>query len=192
MSNVVITDGRSTNTVKVSSDNLLHVQARTETQQEHAVGVGLAFNINPGDFSLTGTSSSTLLYIKNTGDNDIVVPEVVWILAETDGTFGSWLVETVLNPTATSFSTAETPVNLRAGSPNALSATVYKGAYAATVTGGTVAVQSRLNANGRLPIQVPISLPKGASMALRVTAPGSTTAAKVQVAARVFERTTDA
>jgi hypothetical protein len=191
----IIKDGLTGSTTKVTADNLLQVQARTETQEDHEVELGNAFNLNTGDVSLTGVASSSLLYIKNTSSTQtIVIPASIWLLAETDGTFGSWLAEVIANPTGgtlISTATALTPVNRRIGDSGILPATAYLGSYGLTATGGTTVYSSRFNSNGRFVVAVKLELPPQQSLALRITPPGSTTAAKVQLALAPYIRTSE-
>lgn len=192
MPNTSIQDGKGTGSrAAVTTDNRLQVAARTETLTEHEVERGNAYNINTGTVAFTGTSSSALVYLENTGTNNIFVSSLIYLLGTTDGTFGEWQVEVLRNPTGISTSTALTPHNKNFGSNNSLSATCTKGAYAATLTGGTVAVDSIFPSSGRFSLPIEIELPKGASLGVRVTAPTGTTSANVQVAISAVERTVD-
>lgn len=192
MADVRIRDGKGSSTVaQVTSDNRVQVAARMETYAQHENELGRAFNISTGTINLTGTSSSAMVYLENTGTNPISIPALIYLLGTTDGTFGEWQVEVLRNPTAISTSTALTPVNKNFSSNNTLSATCTKGAYAATFTGGTVVIDSIFPSSGRFALPVELELPTGSSIGVRITAPGSTTSANVQVAISAFERTVD-
>jgi hypothetical protein len=181
----------------VTSDNLLQVQARTESQQDHEIEQGNAYNVNPGVINLSGTTESGLIYLKNTGEDPIVVPAGIYMFASTDASSGYWRFRIVggtgLGGTLISGGTDITPVNRLMGSSDTLTATCKYGAHASTVTGGETKVESILpyTTLGRTVVGVQLEIPKGGEIALLVTAPTGNTSANVMVAIAPYVRTSD-
>lgn len=181
----------------VSDDNRLQVAARTETEELHETDFGNSYNCNSGEINFTGTTESGMLYIKNTGSDDLVVPAFIWLLGTVGGgTFGEWRLRVYRNPTTgtlISDASALTAHNKNFGSSKLLSstATIYKPtAYGKTVTNGDVAILTMVTSSGRFVVPIQVVLPTGASLAMTVEAPAGTTDADVAVAIAPFIKTT--
>lgn len=178
----------------VTTDNQLQVASRMETQEAHETELGNAYNINPGTINLTSANASALLYLKNTGDNPLKITTSITLLGTSTNGSGDWQVEVLRNPTAGTLlsGTAYVPLNKNFGSANTLTGTALYGAEASTVTAsdGTI-IDSLYSSSGRKTVPVSLELPKGTSVAVRVTPPTGNTSANVQVALAVFERSVD-
>lgn len=198
MSQFVIVGSNGNDPVHATSDNRLMVACRTETEEDHEVQLGNAFNFNSGELNFTGTTDSGLLYIKNTGANPIVIPAFIYLLGTTNGTFGEWRCTVIRNPTAgtlISDANAGSPVNRNFGESTdlAIYANCYvASAYGKTVTDGTTELFSMFSSSGRFVVPHRVELPTGASLAIKVQAPASTTDADVAVAIAPYIRTVDA
>lgn len=171
----VIEDGKgSSRKATVDSEGRLHVHATSEDEQHEAVEKGTSWNINTGSITLTSGNKSSLLYVRNTGEDNLYIDTFIWLLGNSTGAVATedCLVQVYRNPTAgtlISGGTVLTPSNRNYGSANILDATVLKGVEGSTITDGTVSIESIFNSSGRKVVVVPIILPTGASMAASVT-----------------------
>lgn len=193
---MTIIDGRTHSSAAVDSSNRLKTAGTTETQSEHSCELGLRYNINTGDITLTSAAKTTVLYIKNNEDDDLVIESFIYNLGATTGGTGDVKVDIYRNPTAGGIITNANAVsinqNLNFGSNNTLTVNAYKGATGETVvSGGNDAVSSRLATNtGRYVITLgSVILPKGSSIAINYTPPSSNTSQICQFAASCFLRT---
>jgi hypothetical protein len=164
----IIKDGLSGNTAAVDGSNRLDVHAVTVTETQEAIQNGDAYNINTGLITITGATESALFYLKNNEERDFIVDAIA--VGVTDGdTSDSGIVTVVKNPTSVSFSAdVDMNSNRNFGSSNTLaSSLVYKGADAATITGGSDLGIFLQNDNGRLFATVNVGIPKGRSIAIK-------------------------
>lgn len=135
-----IQDGTGTKLkVKVNSENRLLSQTINESEFDHAVGKGEAYNINTEFLTITGSSEVPLLYIKSNEDRDLVLN--AWFIG-TDANSGTAtrlsLLKIYKNPTSgtiISSGTDITPVNRNFGSNNSLECIAKKGGDGFTVSG---------------------------------------------------------
>lgn len=182
-------------TAHVTTDNLLKVASRTESQEDHEAELGNAYVVEAADVTLTTANTSSLLYIKNTGDDDIVVPNFIASLGtSTGGTFGRWTLEVVRQPTngtLISGASAATAVNRNFGSNNTLAATLFKGVEGSTITDGVVLGRAYFTAPGHYAVGLLVVLPKGTALAVRLTPPAGNTSADVTVTIAPYVRTVE-
>lgn len=191
MSSTVIKDGSGNGfTQKVDSDNRAYTYATTETNEEHSVGEGAAWNLNTLDMTLTSDTASATQYIKNTGNTDLIIQRWVAVTGPSTGgvSTDSVLVEIVRNPDSVSFSTALSPFNSNFGSNDQPEATNLKGGEGETITGGDVVIASRMAAGTRNILPVVCIVPQGTSAAIRITPPSGNTNMKVQTVIVAYER----
>lgn len=135
-----IQDGTGTKLkVRVNSENRLLSQTISESEFDHAVGKGEAYNINTEFITVTGSSEVPLLYIKSTADRDLVLN--AWFIG-TDANTGTAtrlsLFRVYKNPTSgtiISSGTDITPVNRNFGSTNEFEGIAKKGGDGFTVSG---------------------------------------------------------
>lgn len=135
-----IQDGTGTKIkVKVNTENRLLSQSISESEFDHAVGKGEAYNINTEFLTITGSSEVPLLYIKSTDDRDLVLN--AWFIG-TDANSGTAtrlsLLKVYKNPTSGTIISSGTdinPVNRNFGSSNSFEGIAKKGGDGFTVSG---------------------------------------------------------
>lgn len=160
------------NSAKVDNNKRLHVQAITETEAVQAAELGDSYNLNTGLLSVTG--DATLVYIKNNEDQDLIVEAIA--LGSFEGITHSDdpYITLVRNPTAGDLISDATAISMNQnrnfGSTKTLTADVYKGKVSGTVTGGNDAAILQVNPATRSFYQIDFILPKGSSMAIKLTA----------------------
>lgn len=187
-----IADGRSSETAEVSS-NRLSVQSVSQDESKLAAVNGDAYNINTGTVTLTNATKTPVLFVKNTGDVDLVIDTVFYILGASTAGTGNAYIELVRNPTAGTIVSGavnvDMNVNRNFGSNNTISADAYKGATGITMTGGTDALGSITVANTTIAVAAgAIILKKGSTVGVNVTAPTGNTSMPVQVALSIYEK----
>lgn len=183
---------------KVTNDNRLSTAAITETEAVLAASKGERFNLNTGTITLTSANNTTLMYIQNQEDSDLVLQSVVYLLGNSTGGSGNATFNIIRNPTAGGIITNANTININAnynfGSNRTLSANCYKGATGETVVSGGSTLLSTLlsSATGRIFIGLDsIILPKGTSVAVNYTPPTGNTSQAVQVAFAAYVKTFD-
>ena len=88
--------------------------------------------------SLTAATESTVAYLKNNEDQTLVIETLIVGVGTMDTPTEAVIITAVRNPTSVSFSTAvDMNQNKNFGSSKTLTADAYKGAEAATTTGGS-------------------------------------------------------
>lgn len=135
-----IQDGTGTKIkVKVNTENRLLSQSISESEFDHAVGKGEAYNINTEFLTITGSTEVPLLYIKSTADRDLVLN--AWFIG-TDANSGTAtrlsLLKVYKNPTSGTIISSGTdinPVNRNFGSSNSFEGIAKKGGDGFTVSG---------------------------------------------------------
>ena len=147
----IIQDGTGTgNRVKVSG-NRLFSHTITESEGVHAAEQGDAYNINTGTIGLTSSTASSVYYLKNNESRDLIVEAIAVGIGSAGTTTDVSTITVIRNPTSVSYSTAvDMNANRNFGSSKTLTADTYKGAEAATTTGGTNIAQFYQAAGGRL------------------------------------------
>ena len=179
---------------KVDEDNHLHTRSVNESGGTDAALVGNLYNINTETINLTSANASALLYMKNTDSKPWVLNRVFYNAGPSTGGSDDFLAEVIANPstgTLISGGTAITAHNLNFGSPQALTATVLKGAEADTITNGVVRVSTIIPVAGtRVLISFDsIILEPGSSIAVRVTPQTGNTSMDIQVGFNLYRYT---
>lgn len=179
---------------KVDSDNRLHGLSKTETFSESLSKEGNSYNFNTGTIRLSGSSAtSQLCYFKNTGDNDVVVYSITYLMGVSSGGTGSLNVRIYRNPTEGTIvtnGTPKAPINNHFGSSNIISGTALIGGNGFTVTKSDgVAYESLLYSSGLIYRITPsaIVIPKGASICIGVTTQAGNTGMDIQIAVNCYE-----
>jgi hypothetical protein len=170
-----IKDGRGDGySARVSPNHQLRTIAISLTEVQDASAKGNSYNINTGIVSLTSTTESGVLYLKNeespiNGESDIVIDALAIGIDNLGTTSGASRITIVRNPTSVSFSAAvDMNQNRNFGSSNVLDSTVYKGAEGATVTGGDDIALFFQNAGTRGYYSIDMELTKGSSIAVKI------------------------
>jgi len=191
MSNFSIKDGTGRGTsAEVTESYKLMTLSVTEAISAHHAFEETAFNINTGNITLTSANASSVLYLKNNDDADMVIESFIYNLGSSTGGSGFTQVQVERNPTSgtvISGGTSFDAVNRNFGSAKTLTATSKKGAEGSTSSGGTVCLDSIFPSAGRNVISVgAIILPRGASLAVKVTPPTSNTSQTIQIAVSLY------
>lgn len=189
MSEFKLRDGRgSGNNAFIDSTNRLHTHALVETLSQNASHNGNAFNVNTGTIILTGSADQNgILYLKNQEELDIHITTIGFLIGNSSGGSGDLTLEVFANPTTGSLIAKEISPsiieNKNLGSFQTLDALVYKGSGGDTITGGTLLYTSLLSsAATRYVIATgDIVIPKGRSIAVRVTTQTGNSAMNIQV-----------
>jgi hypothetical protein len=192
-----IRDGKGTGKeVKVTPDNRLSTAAITETEAALATSLGTRFNINTGTVTLTNASNTSLLYVKNNENNDMIVTAIIYLLGTSTGGSGDATVDIIRNPLAGDIVTNANDVdilqNFNFGSTRTLAADTFKGATGETLlSGGNVIVSSLLSTPaGRIFIGLDeIVIPKGSTIGINYTPPTGNTSQGIQVALVSYVKT---
>lgn len=190
----IIKDGRTGATAKVDANNRLHTQSRTldialaETLEGHSYDVS-----TEGGISLTDDSLSALIYIKNTGDEDLIVETIFVDSISSTGGVGSGFMNWVLNPTGGTLVDAATDckvINRRIGNPVNLSATAFKASTTGqTLTGGDI-IQFPSPAGAGIPFGKPFVIPKGQAFGVNYQPPTGNTSMLMQIGMLIVVDTT--
>jgi hypothetical protein len=181
----IIRDPSTGDGARVDSTKRLETHSVALTETQEATEAGDSYNLNTGNIGLTSQTESGILYFKNNEDRNIEI-EAIAVGVDSAGTTGNdSIVTLVRNPTSVSFSTAvDMNQNRNFGSSKTLTADVYKGAEAATITGGNDIAQFYMDAGSRLFAPIGFTLTKGDSVAIKIDT--DTTAGTTNVYAAVI------
>lgn len=186
---MILEDGTgSGKKVKVDENNRVHTQSVSEEESLHAAELGDAYNVNTGLISVTG--DATLLYIKNNENKDLVIEAIA--LGGFEGITHSDdpYITLIKNPSGGDLISDATAVSINQnrnfGSNKTLTADTYKGKVSGTVTGGDDVAILQVTPGGRSFYSIDFVLPKGASVAVKLTANVSSGSANYYAAAICF------
>jgi len=160
----------------VDKNEQAHTFSLNRTINQDAVRKGNAYNINTGTIGLTSTTESGVFYFKNdeapvNGESSFILDAFAIGIDSLGTQAGACIITVVRNPTSVSFSTAvDMNQNRNFGSSNTLSSTslAYKGAEAATVTGGDDIAIFYQNAGTRGYYTIDMEIPRGSSVAVKI------------------------
>ncbi len=173
------------NTLLIDSDGKAEARCVTETEAQWAAEKGDAYNLNTGTVGLTSSTESGVMYVLNNEDKVLIVEQII-VGVGTAGTTTDVTTATIVrNPTSVSFSAAvDMNQNRNFGSSNTLDSgtLVYKGAEAATITGGDDIIQFYVNPGTRLAAPINLELQKGNSIAIKVDTNTSSGTTNIYVA----------
>lgn len=193
-----IEDGKGSGIyASVTKENRIEVSAVTEAERDHAGDLGDKYNINTGDITLTDALITTVLYIKNNEDVDLVITSLIYNLGNSTSGSGDAKIEIIKNPTSgdiiTNANNVEINDNQNFGSSKTLTVDAFKGATSESViVGGNVSVSTRAATHtGRINILLTLVIPKGSSLAINYTPPASNTSQICQFLAPCFLKITD-
>lgn len=184
--------------VGVDKRNRMTSATISESESNYHTTLGLKYNINTGDITLTNAVETTVLYLKNNDDRNMVIDALIYNLGNSTGGSGDILINVIRNPTAGDIITNANDVavgtgleaNLNYGSSLTLNADIYKGASGeAVITNGLTNVLTRnASSTGRIFISPGggVILPKGNSIAFNYTPPSGNTSQICQFAMNVY------
>lgn len=187
MAEIIESGGITPNKLIIDEKGRANVYAVTETIVENAAENGDSFNINTGTINLTSANKSALLYLKNNGEEDIVISTIGYLIGNSTGGSGDLLAEVLRNPTSGTIvsgaSNVEINVNKNFGSSQSLMVDAYKGAEANTFTDGEIAYKSLLSgaARGYVIATGSVVIPNGSSVGIELTPQTGNTSMDIQV-----------
>lgn len=164
---------------RIDDEGRIYTRTTNETELEHAVISGRAFNINTEFLPISSSGESALLYVKNNENDPLVI--AAWFIG-TDFAAGTptrqGLAQVYVNPTGGTLiasASAITAVNRLIGSSQTLDADIYKGGDGYTITGQqpTSVLYQTQGSSARVFGTVYLSLPKGSSLAVTYTPNGA-------------------
>jgi hypothetical protein len=199
MAEISMKDGSTGNIAKVDLNKRVHTAGVNEELRDHACDSTIAqkYNINTGDITLTNATKTSVLYVKNNGDDDLVITALIYNLGASASGTGDVVIDVLRNPTAGDIidntnNCAVGPgvsANQNFGSTNTMTGLFYKGATGETaLSGGGASILTRSASNtGRIVISLgAVILPKGASLGVDYTPPTSNSSQIVQFAAACY------
>lgn len=155
---------------KVNANKRLYVNAVTNTHVDTATNLGNSYNLNTGLVSLTSADESTVAYLKNNEVQSLIVDTIIVGIGTMATPTESLIITAVRNPTGVSFSTAgDMNQNRNFGSSKTLTADFFKGAEAATTTGGNdIAIFMATPSSRNVFSGIGFELAKGDAMAIQI------------------------
>ena len=174
----------------IDQNGQAHTFCITETEHNHAVESGQAYNINTGWITVNGTTNSSVVYIKSDEQplhdiSDLVIQSVIIAVGTISGTPVDMPYATIIrNPTAGTIVDDATAIpissNSTFGDNSSLDSIMYKGADTKTLTDGTDHGIVMLKGESRTPVpELNIDLKKGSSIGIKINP--NTTAGGCQV-----------
>jgi hypothetical protein len=190
----IISDGTGKGyRARVDVNNRIHALSVSSDVQGQSALEGNTYNVNSGTINLTSSSESAVLYFENTGEVDLHISSVGYLLGNSTGGSGDLEVRVLRNPTGgTIVSNAvdvDVNVNRNFGSSNELAALAYKGTEGDTITGGTEAYYTLLpkDATTYLISTGTLVLPRGKSIGIAITPQAGNTSMNAQFFLSVIE-----
>lgn len=185
MTTTLIQDGTGKGyLVKVTPSNRMLSEATVVDPEDEAIRFGLGWQIASGPVAFTASTSSSILYVKNEGEQALILDRAVLILSTATGGVGDWTFQTLRNPaqdgTIVTNALAAGVSNSNHGSSKQPDALCYRGVQGDTVdvsgagTGAPLPIQQ---SQARTVFPLGRRLELGSSIAWRLTPPPSTTAA---------------
>lgn len=181
-----IRDGTGTgNLVKVDGTNRVHVFGPRLTSQEDATSRADSYNIHSGTVAVSVSTEQGILYLKNNENRDLHITGIVAIIGvSTNGTEINFkMYKNSTSGTLISTGTdADTNSNRNFGSSKTLTADAFKGDGSATVTDGTVHIESIFGPLSRVFFTLDEVLTKGDTTAITFTIANNDTSTNCQAA----------
>jgi len=173
MSNGVIEDGTGKGfKLKITSANRARVESVEQSIEQRQNGSGNSFNIETPIIKLTTANESGVLYLKNTGSEDIVITGFFNLLGNSTGGAGDFFLFYRFNTDGGTLKSTTanviTPVNKNGGSSETFPGTVLFGAEGKTVDSGLKTISSLSTGTGRNTLLVEIVLPKSSSISVSI------------------------
>lgn len=184
-------DGKGTGRSAVLDDQGRQVTLSvTRSEIADAIDNGKGWNIGTGYLTLTTAFASDLLYLANTGEDNLIIDlYIVLTKTSTDGAGGRVDVEILRNPsggTVVSDAVPVTPVNMNFGLLTPPPALIYSGGEGKTLTGHTHTLRSKFTDDSRLLLGIITELPPGASVGVRVTPPTGNSSMDVEAVLEMY------
>ena len=191
-----IQDGTGTNyKLKVDEKNRIRTFSVTEDESANASIEGDSYNANTGVITLTTSNKSAVFYIKNNGDDDLIIDTLFYLIGNSTGGTGDVLITVLRNPTTgtiidNAVDMEMAGVNRNFGSSKTLTADFYKGDEGNTFTNGVKVIESIFNQSPtRSALSVgALVIPKGSSIGVDITPATGNTNLDVEFAASIYLR----
>lgn len=169
---------------KVGDDFRFWVDAIIKGENEQATLDGRSYDINTGLITLTSAGESGCLYVKNNEVRDLKVTAIIVILGPSTGgvvtdTTRIRIYKNISTGTLVSGALdVDVNSNRNFGSLNVLDVDDFKGIEGATITDGTVHIDSLISPGNRRVFAIDEIIPKGKSIAVSYEPPDSNTSMK--------------
>lgn len=179
----LISDGAGKGYIaQVSANRRLATDSIVITGEDDAIRRGEGWQIASGPVSFTSATASAILYVKNTGELDLVLDRAVLVLGTAVGANADadWTFQTLRNPTAGTIidnALAAGVSNSNHGSGLTPRADTYKGVQGDTFTDGSGAPLPIIQSLARSTFPLGRRLPTGSSIGWKLTPPTGTTSA---------------
>lgn len=183
----ILRDGTGSGSLaKVNQNNRLYTTSITIDENLQATKSGNSYNINTGVITLTNTTDTPIMYLKNNETASLHIYAIAVGFGPSTGGSGVNKITVVRNPTAGTIVSGATDVDINSnrnyGSPNTLTVDAYKGATGLTMTDGDDHLLLFQGASGRLFATIDELLPVGSSIGVKITAPTGNTSMDVYAA----------
>jgi len=162
----------SGNRATIGADKRLQVRSVSEDEAVHNGELGNAYNFNTGLISISGVA--TWMYFKNNSDENFIIKSVALGSFEEITHSDDPYITLVRNPTGGDLITDATAISMNQnrnfGSSKTATVDVYKGKTGGTITGGDDIAMFLSGKTGRGFFAIDFLIPKGGSVALKLTA----------------------
>lgn len=171
----------------VDSTNRLLTRGTNEDLFLYSAENGNAYFIGTPLIGLTSSNESCIFYLKNNGDNAIILGTFI-LTAEstTGGSPNMFRVNWYKNPTSITSGTNTVPLNQNFGSSLSIDADVQYGAEGSSVTGGSLVATLSFPIGQFNNFLSNLVLEKGSSFAITITPPTGNTSMNVQFGSRAI------
>lgn len=178
-------DGKGTGYLaEVDKTHRIRSRAVSESEQNEQASLGMAYTIPSGFITLTNTSESALMWLKNNETENLLITRfIASVRKSTGGTDNHARILIYYNPTGMTggSGTDLTPVNLNFGSSNTLANTSEIGLQGASLDGATLFGGFVVPMESLTSESASIVLPKGASIGVTCVPPAGNTSLDVAV-----------
>ena len=183
-----ITDGTGRgNSAGVDNTGRLLTRTITENIFQNAAEEGEAFFIGTPIITATTDTESAICYIKNNGDDPLVLGAFFLIAENSNATVQMFRVNWYKNSTSITGGTATTPLNQNFGSSETLDADVEYGAEGSAQVGGTLSATLSFPIGQFNQFDANLVLEKGSSVVISVLPPSGNTGMPVQFGTRTIK-----
>lgn len=170
----------------VTSNYRLKTISVTLPVQDAANRNGKSFHLNTGLITLTNALQTSVFYVRNNEESDLILDSVVYGLGTTTNGSGDARIIVIYNPTAGDIITNANPGFQSAsnlGSTETLDADIYIGASGETKVTGSVGPTALVPGGvGSFPVSGPTTvIPRGRSIAIDIIPPAGNTSQNIQV-----------
>ena len=190
---MVIKDGLSGTTARVTSGNRLATSASTQDEETTEAISGNTYT-GSARVTLTSDTESGVMYIKNDDSLPWVMSRLFVNTGASTGGAGDWALKVkkaVTAGTLISAGSIVTPQNLNFGDAKQLASTVLSGVEGSTVTDGVDVIDSLVPTDNTrvLIVNNPFIVEPGSSVTITVTPPTSNTSWDIQTGFVIYRLT---